>query len=483
MVATLYLMGCVLAAGQTDGRPAPALRGDWLLAPRLSRSQELVYRGTFAEEAKGTRVEFSRNYHVEARVFVLDTPPRGAEVAFLTVLKHRGPAPAGPAVGAPPPATSVRLERAAVDLQGKVSADRAANLTVPLEGAPTLECGMFVEVPGGRVGANEPWGVLEPGRPARSWSVAGNEAVRGTACLKLVGVQQSDEWDRPRADRPAWRRQDTVWVAPRVGIAYKVERVIERREPAQDRPTQRSVLRYELDSGFQLTGRYADDCRQEIARALALRDKAAPLLPAPARYAPNLAALLKEIDYHVEHQPDTAYRPALLQVKRAVEAAKRGEAPPPALPAESAAPPAVAAVGRPAPDFLATELTGTGSARLRNLLGRPVLLVFYHPASPTAAEVLRFAQKVVADRGGAVRVVGMSVSDDAALVRKQHAEMKLTFPVLGGGGLRASYTIEDTPKFVLLDGAGVVRGAYLGWGRETAGEVLAELARWVAPPR
>jgi hypothetical protein len=75
----------------------------------------------------------------------------------------------------------------------------------------------------------------------------------------------------------------------------------------------------------------------------------------------------------------------------------------------------------------------------------------------------------------------MSVSDDAALVRKQHAEMKLSFPVLGGGGLRASYAIEDTPKFVLLDGVGVVRGAYLGWGSETAGEVFAELSRWVAP--
>jgi peroxiredoxin len=138
-------------------------------------------------------------------------------------------------------------------------------------------------------------------------------------------------------------------------------------------------------------------------------------------------------------------------------------------------------VGQPAPDFLATELTGSASARLARWLGRPVLLVFYHPASPTSDEVLRFAQKVAADHPGTAHVVGMSVSDDAALVRKQHAEMKLTFPVLSGGGLRVSYAVEDTPKFILLDATGVVRGAYLGWGRETAGEVLAELARWIAP--
>jgi hypothetical protein len=110
-----------------------------------------------------------------------------------------------------------------------------------------------------------------------------------------------------------------------------------------------------------------------------------------------------------------------------------------------------------------------------------VLLVFYHPASPTSEEVLHFAQKLAADHPGHVNVVGMSVSDDGALVRKQHAELKLSFPVLSGGGLRVSYAVEDTPKFVLLDAAGVVRGAYLGWGRETAGEVLAELARWPAP--
>jgi hypothetical protein len=40
---------------------------------------------------------------------------------------------------------------------------------------------------------------LEEGQPIRSWSVAGTELINATSCVKLVGVQQSDDWDRPRA--------------------------------------------------------------------------------------------------------------------------------------------------------------------------------------------------------------------------------------------------------------------------------------------
>src|SRR5262245_27850233 len=92
MVATLYLLQCVLVTAQTPERPTigpptpvvtqpvtgvgvrpprsaessqPAEKPrnppggftsagtDWLLVPRLTRAQELVYRGIYAEEAVG----------------------------------------------------------------------------------------------------------------------------------------------------------------------------------------------------------------------------------------------------------------------------------------------------------------------------------------------------------------------------------------------------------------------------------------------
>jgi peroxiredoxin len=135
-------------------------------------------------------------------------------------------------------------------------------------------------------------------------------------------------------------------------------------------------------------------------------------------------------------------------------------------------------VGELAPDFLAADLTGSGSARPRRWLGKPVLLVFYSPASPTAREVLHFAQRLWHSYPERIAVVGLAVGD-VPRVKSQCAELGLSFPVLDGGGLRISYGVETTPKFVLLDGANIVRGAWLGWGRETPAEVVEELKRWL----
>ncbi len=478
MAATLYLIGCVLATGQAP--PGPNSRGDWVVLPRLARGLELVYRGTYAEEARGGHLQFSRAYRLETRIFVLETPPRGAEVVLLTILRHRDGSP-----GSPPAAeetiTSVRCERAFVDLQGRINAD-GVNLAVPLEGPPLLECGAFLELPGGRLGLEQTWDLAEAGRPLQVWRHTGTEVVASTPCLRLAGLQQSADWDRPRGDHTAWRRRDTVWLSTRAGLAARVERLIERREPNSQEPTQWGRLRYDLDTGLQYSGPLADDRRQEIHQAFAFRDQLNPLLIQPARSGPQLAALLKRIDYYLEHQPPTPYREAVLQVKRRAEAARRGESPA-ALPEEAshAAGSVIAAPGEVAPDFVATDLTGSGSARPRNWLGRPALMVFYNPASPTAPVVLRFAQRLAAEGAHRLTVVGLSVAGSPEVVRHQREQLGLAFPILDGAGLRVSYAVETTPKFVLLDSSNVVRGSWLGWGHETPQEVREELRKWMAP--
>ncbi len=174
MAATLYLLGCILLPGQTMTRPTlppgmapirviPSSSGDWLLVPRLHRAQELVYRGAFTEESRGGRVQFNRSYRLETRILVLNTPSQGADIAVLTLLKHRPaisgmPVPPGQAaVSGDVSPMSVRLERAHVDLQGKLTADADVNLLPPLDGAPTLECGVFVALPGGRLSMGQEW--------------------------------------------------------------------------------------------------------------------------------------------------------------------------------------------------------------------------------------------------------------------------------------------------------------------------------------
>src|SRR5262249_10291301 len=151
-------------------------------------------------------------------------------------------------------------------------------------------------------------------------------------------------------DHAAWRRQDTVWLAPRPGVANRVERLIERREPAHTRTAYQSVLRYDLDSSLQYNGDY-EERATDIRQARPFRDAAAPLVADPVRYAAQLTALLAKIDFYVEHEPShSPYREAVLQVKRMVEAVRRGEAPP-AAPGDEATERRTATPGAPAPDF------------------------------------------------------------------------------------------------------------------------------------
>jgi len=484
MVATVWLLGCVLASGQAATRPVPppaaARPIGWSLAPQLGRGQELVYRGTFTEKATGSQVQFQREHRLEARFFVLDAPARGLDLAALTTVQVKQPPLPGGA-RREPLAASVRLERLFVDLQGQARVVGGATPAVPLDGPPTLELGTFVALPRGRVATHQGWEVSEPGRPAQAWKVEGPDTANQQACVKLVGLQQSDDWDRPRADRSAWRRQDTVWIATRTGLAVKLERVIEQRAPARQEVSQRSVLSCDLATSLQYNGQMAMDRRQEVQQALALRLAAAPLLPAPAKSGKQLAALLRKINTHLETTPPTPYRAAVLQVQRHVQAASKGEVVPVTRTEAPPEPkrPAVAAIGEPAPDFLATSFTGPGSARLAQWKGKPVVLVFYHPSSPTATELLELAQKLHADFGKYAQVVGMCVHNDARAVLTQRTELKLGFPILHGGGQMASYAVEVTPKVVVIDGKGVVRAATSGWGSETADEVTRELRQWL----
>lgn len=503
MVATLCLLQCVLVTAQMPEQPMvepmPPITGvgfqspsppartaggfsspgtDWLLAPRLGRAQELVYRGVYAEETGGSGVQFQRSYRLENRVLVLDASPQSSEAAVLTVLRHRNPQGGG-SDGA---LSSVRVEVIQIDPQGRIKADPGVSLTVPLEGPPTIDCGIFVEVPRQRVGPDQTWETVEDGRPLWTWLVAGTDLVNATSCVKLVGTQQSDEWERPRADRAAWRRQDTVWIAPRLGIAYKVERIIERRDAGRRDAGHRTVLKYELESSLPYPRQLFEDRRDEINKARLFDRSAAPLLARPGQHGPQLDAVLAKINHHLDHQSPTPYREAVLMVKRRVEAAKRGESPPTPPPTESGTP-AVAVVGRSAPDFVATDLITSATARLQKYTGRPILMVFYSPTSVTAEELLRFAQAVQEAHKETVTVLGLAMSDDVERVRQQRDALKVTFPILNGSGLRQSYAVETTPKLVVLDESGTVRCSQFGWGEETPTAVLMEVRRCLSPSR
>jgi peroxiredoxin len=236
---------------------------------------------------------------------------------------------------------------------------------------------------------------------------------------------------------------------------------------------------YELEQRTEYPRSIRDDIRREITQARTFAELANPLLPAPAKYTSQIETLLGRIAYHQQHYAaPPPYAEALLHLQRRLEAARRGEAaptPPPPEPGTSA----LAALGRPAPEFVIPDFTSPQSAGLHRWKGKPILMVFYNPKSILVEEVLQLAQEVQNAGRGEVAVLALAMSQDAEAVRQQRANLHLSVPVLNGTGLRQSYGVEATPKLMVVDDRGILRGSYVGWGQETRTAVMADLKPWL----
>jgi peroxiredoxin len=447
---------------------------DGSLTPQLVPGLELVYAGSYIDESLIPNVQFQRHYRLETQLLVLDAGPRHWDVAVLTALSLHEPRH-GSVKSTPEGPTSVRLETAQVDWQGRIRST-GRELSLNIAAPPTVELGFIPEVPPGRIARKDSWEVAEPGRPTRTWQLVGAEVVGGITCVKLVAEQQSDDWNHPRPDRAAWRRRDTLWLSPQLFVAQKVERVIERREPLRPQPTQRSTVRYELESRLRYPGKLFEDRRQEIARVKQLQEETAGWLKQPAFHRSEIDSALRRVAHHLEHAPATPYRRAMLPLKATLEAARRGEVPVAAPVEEPPALPRGVQVGERVPDFIVTSLTEREAARLDRYLGKPILVVFYNPHTAMGKEVLLFA-KGLAEAPSRTAVLAMAVTQDAEAARQQHQHLKLPFPVLEGQGMRQTFGVDATPRVVVLDSDGVVRAATTGWGFQIAAEITDVLRR------
>jgi hypothetical protein len=469
MIPHLCLLTCALVTAQPGDRSA------WQLAPHLNQGQELVYRGTVSEEAHGPGVQFTRSYRLESRVLVLEKSPRGYNIAFYTVLKLRTGGRSDK--GLDPEPSSVRLEVVPVDFRGRITSP--FSLAVPLDGPATAECGAFIEFPADYVSLNKSWETLEDNRPAHIWKLAGTDTVNGTRCLRLEGLQQSHDWGQPRADRSAWRRLDKVWLAPDSGVVIKLERVLEKTEPAHQEPSQRSVVEYQLQDNMEYRNQLFEDRHYEIQMARRMKQELAAAVASPAKASKlPFDRIVAQISYHLQSQPRTPYRDALLQVKRNAEAVKNGEAPP-AVVRDEPLDPIEASVGKRAPEFVVTNLLTGELARSRKWFGHSVVMVFYSPESHMAEEILRFAESLQATYHQRVNVLGFAIGGDSDKVRRQHTDLKLSFPILSGNGLRKTYAVEVTPKLIVVDANGRLQSMYDGWGLETPWAVRRDLKQCI----
>lgn len=468
MLTTLLLGSWVRGLGQGGDR------SEWQIVPRWTRGQELIYRGSVREQSAGGGVQFNNAWKLETRAFVLDMQNVDAQVAFLTRLVAQRPTNADKKD--PQTEAALRLDVADIDGLGRMTVGKGPAPGVTLDGPTAWEWGFVVPSPPGAIMIGKSWTVQEPGQPERKYRLDGEEIIGSTTCLRVVMDQQSSDWDQPRADTTAWRRRDTLWVMPRLGIAYRVKREIQRREPAHREPTYLLVTEYDMDSSLEYKGHFFEERRREVLETKQFEDNRRSLV---AQQLPPRAyeALLTRMDLYIQKAPPTPFRDALLRVRERVAANQRGERDTPETPAPVAQ---RLTIGRPAPDFVVQDFDKQSTLPLRTWRGKPLLMVFYQPGGGTAGLVLRFAQRL-ADQHHDLTVVGFCTNDDVATVKRVAAELSLTFPTLPGKSLLQSYEVAATPRIVLLDADGIVRGKHLGWGPEVAPTLDEELKKIHSP--
>jgi hypothetical protein len=489
-MSSLCLMVLSVGLGQAYDR------NEWLLAPQFIPGVELVYRGVCIEQNLVPGVQHQRQYDLEMILLMQNQTANFGNAVLQTSLSVKEPRNLGGKDNANAPG-SVRLELVQLDRRGGLHLRPKAKkdlpdetertLAIPLDGPPLLETGAFFEAPVVPVNLLSYWEQHEDHRPRRGWRVLKEDKCIDTSCLKLQWTQQSADWKEPRADSTAWQREDTIWFAYRDGQVFRVERVIERRDPGRTEPTQRIITKYELESRFRYVAeqgnengaRLYQDRVDEIGKFLKFQEEAIPLLQQPAQYRKNIDALLGKIATYVDANPPNYYRKAVIHLKSKLERARTGELPVHAHVASEAveAHPLRVGIDR-VPNFVIAELTcqtANNTRDFKQYLGQPVLVLYYDPTTATGKEVLLFGQKMCDKYGDDVQVLGMAVSDDLELVRRQHEGLDLSYPILDGKAMIRAFGVDATPRVVVLDSQGVLRCAFTGWGFHSPAEVDGEI--------
>lgn len=492
----LLLLTAAALAAPPDDRPSAG-------PPRLTRGDELVYRGEVIEAGDRVTNRFRKRHELEVRVFVLNADRESADCAVMTLLRTPpDPVVAGPAVavtGAAPPTDAippaVHLDLVRVDSRGRVvlltpppgpppiplgpATDTAPPPPPPSELPSVIELGMFVPLPPKLATVGQTWTTAEPGRPPIVWTAAREDVWNGCRCVRVEATQQTDGWDQPAITVAGWKRTEAILAAPADGYATTVTRKIERREGAA--LVGWIEVRYELQPPTRHVGVRYDDVRHEVEVAYGYGSEVAALLAKPGSPDPEaLRGRLAKLDQFIGDRlrEATGFRAATDAVRRRCEAAARTDYVPatvrPVSHAIGSSPPAI---GKPAPDFVAPLVHSAGQFRLSAAHDMPVVLVFYKPGIPTAEGALRVAQALhhVFDRR--ITVAALAVSAQGANAERD--ALKLNLLVADGSGVRSTYGVEFYPQFLVVDPTGILRWRFVGFGAEVGYLVKQQVEKWV----
>lgn len=473
---------------------AAAPDGPAVTAPRLTRGDELVYRGEVTEASERIGNRFRKVSELEVRVLVLAAEKDSADCAVITKVRPKadpvvtGAVTAVTGTKSDKTVASVRVELVRVDSRGRCTllAPKAGPPPVPLgtdtptrvvplmplESPPVLELGMFVPLPIKMVKAGDQWDSAEGDRPPVGWWAIKEAVWNGSRCVELHVAQQTDGYDKPDVAPNGWRRREAVLAAPTDGYACAVRRVIEKRE-GKDVVGWIDV-KFELQPTQRYVGARFTDVRREAEAAYCFAVEFAYLQSKTKTEPTDYLVRMAKIDRFVEDYPaNGGFRDAIAAVRRRCESASNGEAIPSAaiITASYTARPEPPELGKPAPDFIAPRLGGgTDPFRLAGAKGKPVVMVFFKPEVELSAASLRVTEALHKRYGNKVEVVAVAIGADAAAGgKRQKDDLLLTMPVLDGTAVRERYTIDSFPRFFVVDPTGNLAFQFEGYGNETVG--------------
>ena len=432
------MLGLLLLLGSPPVVPGPAfVVGD-----------ETLYVGETQEVSERLSLPYRRRSARDVRLFVLDVERSHADLAMLIRTKPLDDPTVMAAVkivsGTSPreeALASARLVFVRVDSRGRAFQLRPAP-ALPLALAraervglaPECDPGLFVPRPE----APPREGDTFADGPVR-WTVGAASVWNGAQVVELAGTLPGGE---PRRD-------ERVWVSSADGLPRVVHRQSEQFERMARVHFTRSTLEMQPPTPHRGEG-YAL-LRNEIEQAYAFA------------VSPPTEALAAKIERYRRETPPTSFRDAIDAAARRCAAGLRGELVPDAKAA-------ALKLGERVPDFLATDCDG-GTLKLSGLRGRPVVLVFFRPQSPTSAGALEVAEALAAKFPRAA-VLPLAVADFPA-ARTQRLAMKLRTRVYDG----SACAVESWPRYLLLDAEGVLRWQFEGHGAETGYLAREELER------
>jgi hypothetical protein len=442
--------------------------------PRLSKGDELHYVGEIVESSETVDNPFRKTHSLEIRLFILEADETAAIGALLTVVgRDFDPALsraniARKGMARTPGTASAKLEFVRIDSRGRAEFLDLPNAGLPLrfgqarrraEGAfapealPASELGFLIPTPAGGAVLGKPWQIVT-GAATSEWRAEARGTWNGRRCWEVTGRRSSVDYDRPEVAPRGWNCVSTLMASPADGFATSVQRETVRRFGKEQ--IGKITAKYELQPTNRYVGTRYLETRREIETAYAMTAEFEASLDSakPHEHAARAARLQRYLE---DHPGTDGFAVAFHALKRRAEAMASGSVPFVTVPAGkgSSASAEPLPIGSPAPDFIAADVDLPGNRfRLHAAKGKPVVLVFFKPQSPTSRDALTVAEALSKRYRDVAAVVPLAIAGKPEAASAQRSELKYGVPVFDGSEVRKPYRISTFPQFLLVDGDG-----------------------------